>query len=475
MTDRPASPTVLLISTYELGRQPFGLASPVAWLRAAGARVRAVDASRDHPSEADVLAADAIGFFLPMHTATRLAVPLIRAVHRANPHARLCAYGIYAPPNAELLRELGVDAVFGGEFEQDLVDWAWARGHDAEPSGADSAVPHRGLPRLRFLLPDRDGLPPLSTYAALQMPDGQQRRVGYTEASRGCKHHCRHCPVVPIYNGQFRIVDADIVIADIRAQVDRGAQHITFGDPDFFNGVGHAMKIVQRLAEEWPDLTYDATIKVEHLLDHADRLTTLRDTGCVFVTTAAESVDDGVLTKLEKGHTRADFESVVGTCRSIGLPLAPTFVAFTPWTSIEGYCDLLDSIAELNLVDHVAPIQLAIRLLLPRGSRLLDVPDIATLVGVFEPETLMYRWAHPDVRVDRLHQEVLTIVGGRVNGSRRAVFDRVHELACSYAARNVTRRLLAADRPDRATVPYLTEPWYVLSGAYRRAGGSCVT
>ena len=37
---------VALISTYEMGRQPFGLASPAAWLRRAGAQVTALDLSR---------------------------------------------------------------------------------------------------------------------------------------------------------------------------------------------------------------------------------------------------------------------------------------------------------------------------------------------------------------------------------------------------------------------------------------------
>jgi hypothetical protein len=41
--------------------------------------------------------------------------------------------------------------------------------------------------------------------------------------------------VVPVYNGVFRIVQRDVVLADIRQQVAMGAEHITFGDPDFFN------------------------------------------------------------------------------------------------------------------------------------------------------------------------------------------------------------------------------------------------
>jgi len=78
--------------------------------------------------------------------------------------------------------------------------------------------------------------------------------------------------------------------------------------------------------------------------------------------------DERMLAILDKGHTRADFEAAVALCRETGLTLVPTFVPFHPWMSLDDYCDLLDTIARLDLVDNVAPIQLAIRLLLPAGA-----------------------------------------------------------------------------------------------------------
>src|SRR6516165_7429944 len=96
---------VLLISTYELGRQPFGLASPAAWLRAEGHHVTLADLSRAPMPWPAVEQADLIGFFLPMHTATRLFLRIVGRVREASPRARLCAYGLYAPLNAEMLRD----------------------------------------------------------------------------------------------------------------------------------------------------------------------------------------------------------------------------------------------------------------------------------------------------------------------------------------------------------------------------------
>jgi radical SAM superfamily enzyme YgiQ (UPF0313 family) len=443
---------VLLISTYELGRQPFGLASPAAWLRNAGADVACLDLARQSLDEEALRTADAVAFYLPMHTATRLAIPIIRRTREINPAAHLCAYGLYAPVNAEFLRKLGVRTLAGGEFEEALLSLV-------RPGPA----PLISLARQRFQVPDRTGLPPLEQYAQLVLPGGARRTVGYTESSRGCKHLCRHCPVVPVYQGHFRIVPRDIVMEDIRRQVAAGAQHITFGDPDFFNGIGHAVELVLALHREFPQLTYDATIKVEHLLQHCRHLPLLRETGCAFVVSAVESVDDYVLGHiLEKGHTRADFVRVAGLFRELGLVLAPTFVPFHPWTTLEGYADLLATIAELDLVEHVSPVQLTIRLLVPAGSRLLEIPEARDTIGDFDESALSYRWVHRDPRVDKLQRDLETTVARAVTAKedRRTIFRRAWKMTHAAMAVPVDRLPDVPPGRPRVTIPYLTEPWY---------------
>jgi hypothetical protein len=287
------------------------------------------------------------------------------------------------------------------------------------------------------------------------MPDGTSRVAGYTEASRGCRHLCRHCPVVPVYNGQFRVVQSDVVIDDIRNQVASGAEHITFGDPDFFNGPTHAVNVVRRLHAAFPSVSYDVTIKVEHLLRHRDLLPVLRESGCLFVTSAVESIDDRVLTLLDKGHTRAGFEEAVTLFRDAGLVLSPTFVPFHPWTTLDGYCELLETIVDLDLVDQVAPIQLAIRLLLPAGSRLLE-SGVIHAVSEFDRRTLTYRWTHPDPRVDQLQTDISALVGRHVTSNRASTFAAIWSLAHQHVRRSAP--LLPESR--RAAVPYLDEPWY---------------
>jgi len=450
----------LLISTYELGRQPFGLASPAAWLRRAGSEVTCLDLSCQPLDEAAVRSADFVGIYVPMHTATRLAAQVLPKVRQLNPRAQVCCFGLYAPANEAFLQRLGAQSILGGEFEEGLVAiFESLRGGNTRRT--DEPPPTISLARQNFLAPERQSLPPLSRYAKLVGEDGKARITGYTEASRGCKHRCRHCPIVPVYNGIFRVVQPEVVLEDIRRQVAKGAEHITFGDPDFFNGIGHAMRIVTALHGEHPEITYDVTIKVEHLLKHSEHLSALRETGCAFVTAAVESFDEAVLRRLEKGHTYEDFVRVLELCRQAGLALSPTFVAFTPWTTLETYCDFIAGLQQLGLADHVAPIQLGIRLLIPAGSRLLELPEIAQTVGPFDEDMLVYPWSNADPRVDELWAEVQSVVheGGKRKATRRQIFERVAEMA--YEAAGVAPPAVTdEDRLARAAIPYLTEPWY---------------
>ena len=469
---------VVLISTYELGHQPFGLASPAAWLGRAGHDVSCIDTSQQalRDCEGTIAAAGAVAFYLPMHTAARISMHAIRRVRALNPAARLCAYGLYAPMNVELLRDLGVEKVIGGEFEGELVRWVAPATSPAVRDGDSPSVSRTDRPqpqppgsrrydetivldRLTFLTPDRSGLPPLRKYAKLHLPSGEERTAGYTEATRGCKHLCRHCPIVPVYNGAFRVVQQDVVLTDIRQQVAAGAQHITFGDPDFFNGPKHAIEIVEALHREFPELTYDVTIKVEHLLQHSHLLPVLKATNCSFVVTAVESFDDHVLGLLDKGHTRADFISIVTLFRELGLHLCPTFVAFTPWTTLASYEEFLNTLAELELVESVSPIQLAIRLLIPAGSRLLELPGIQQVIGAFDPERLCYPWRNPDPLVDELQSELEATIAqaAKPELQRRRMFEQVRNATSSKMGKPGREMPVL---PDRVTIPYLTEPWY---------------
>ena len=211
---RPRDPGgVLLISCYELGRQPLGLASPVAFLERAGFQPAVLDVAVEALDEARVRAARLVAISVPMHTALRLGVHVARRVRALNPECHLCFHGLYAPLHAPLLAAAGADSILGGECEEELV--ALAQDLDRSPPRARAARVQTTLRRLDFVPPHRDALLPLARYVHLKHA-GKHWLAGAEEASRGCLHHCRHCPIPAVYGGRLFPVPETVVLADVR-------------------------------------------------------------------------------------------------------------------------------------------------------------------------------------------------------------------------------------------------------------------
>jgi radical SAM superfamily enzyme YgiQ (UPF0313 family) len=453
--------SILLISCYELGHQPLGVALPIGFLQSAGCSPAAMDIAVEPFDVEKATRARFVGISVPMHTAMRLGVRVIERLREINPTCHICCYGLYAALNSDYLLSHGADSCIGGEYEGPLVELVGSldRGQDGSAAGVirrqQAARPF--LERLSFAVPSRGALPSLDKYARLEH-GGQCRTAGYVEASRGCLHLCRHCPIPPVYEGRFFIVPLEVVLQDIRRQVAAGATHISFGDPDFLNGPKHSLRVVRAMHREFPDLTFDFTAKVEHLLKRGDGLPEFADAGCLFIITAVESLSDRVLTILDKHHTRADVEAALGAVRDAGIALRPTWVAFTPWTTLDDYCEVLHFIEANGLIDHVDPVQYAIRLLIPPHSWLADHPETLPYRGELDEAAFTYRWTHPDPRMDHLQRDVSRLVeqDARAGDDTAVTFYRVMQLAHGRQPESAVCTLA----PDRARAPRLTESWF---------------
>jgi radical SAM superfamily enzyme YgiQ (UPF0313 family) len=447
---------ILLVACYELGHQPLAVAWPAAFLARAGYAPAVLDVSVEPVDAERVRRARVIAISVPMHTALRLGVAVARRVRELNSSCHVCFYGLYAALNADYLLAHGADSVLGGEAEQALVTLVQRLEAQADAGPATLTT----LAKLEFAVPSRAQLPALKKYAHLEH-EGRRQLVGYVAASRGCKHLCRHCPIPPVYHGRFFVVPGDVVLADVRQLVDAGARHVTFGDPDFLNGPGHAVAVVRALHAEFPAVTFDFTAKVEHLLRERRRLPELAGLGCLFIVSAVESLSDTVLGHLAKGHNRADVEQVLGLVRAAGIALRPTWVPFTPWTTLGDYREMLRFIDREGLVDHVDPVQYGIRLLVPPGSLLLDSPALQPFLGPLVEDAFYYRWTHPDPRMDTLQGEVTRLVEEAVGQSEDAMvtFQRVCAQA-DTAAGAPGPQAFSAPLGQRRRAPRLTEPWF---------------
>lgn len=456
---------ILLVSCYELGHQPLGVAWPLGFLKSAGYSPDALDLAVGPLDMERVGRAKFIGMCVPMHTALRLGTHAGRRIRATHPEVHICFFGLYAGLNADYLLEDMADSVIGGEYEESLVRLVQAI--ESGNPGSVEGVSRKGslkepyLKHLSFVLPNREPLPPLDRYAKLE--DGRGSRVvGTVEASRGCRHLCRHCPIPPVYGGKFFTVARDIVVSDIRGLVTSGATHITFGDPDFLNAPNHSLRVVRSMHELFPEITFDFTAKIEHLLKFRDLLTDLAACGAIFVVAAVESLNDEVLSHLRKGHTRADVFEALELLRGAKIALRPSLVAFTPWTTIDDYLDVLTVVEREGLVDHIDPVQYTVRLLVPPGSTLLDHPPMRPHLGKLNEASFYYEWSHPDPRMDRLHADVARVVedAARIGEDPFHTFYRLREITEAMRNGRLPTAVAPPPRPSGERPPRLTEPWF---------------
>lgn len=439
---------ILLASTYELGHQPLHVASPAAALRAAGHEVRTIDLSVERLTRPDLDWSDGLAFSVPMHTAMRLAVRTAHRVARSVPDLPICAYGLYAgfgppAPGSPFGRTIA------GEYEPALVEWATSV---AAPQSNRSFPTQTELGKTGFRIPLRSGLPSLDQYAHLQTGD-QHRQVGYVEASHGCRHRCRHCPIPAVYDGRIRIVDEGTVLEDVDQLVEMGAGHITFGDADFLNAPVHSLRVARALHARHPGVTFDITTKVELIVRHASLWSELAASGLLFVVSAFETTNDRILALLDKGHTRSDEETAVAILRAENTEIRPTWLPFTPWTSLDDLREMVLFLAENDLSGNVDPVQLTIRLLIPRGSLLLELPELIPYLDEYDEELLGWQWHSADPHVDVLSRRLVAL-----HESGLAAAQEPEEIYARLAS-----EILGVPAYPVAVAegrPRLTEPWF---------------
>lgn len=442
-----------MVSTYELGHQPLSAASASAALLEAGHQVRGVDVAVDALELADVDWAQRVALSVPMHTAMRLALRVAATIRVPRPDLPICFFGLYAGMGRELTATTPADAIIAGEYETGLV--AWAAGEDHGPAVQ--------LSRPSGRVPVRSLLPHLERYTRLAVGN-DERLVGSVAASRGCSHRCRHCPVPVVYNGRVRPADEEAVLADVDNLVAAGARHISFADPDFLNAPHHSRRIVAAVHGRHPDLTFDATIKVEHILRHPNALPELAEAGCAFVVSAFESVSDPILARLDKGHIASDASDAVIALRAHGIEVRPSWLPFTPWTTPDDLVTMMNFVIGHDLIANVDPVQYSVRLLVPDGSLLLAEPTMTSHIRSYDPARLGWTWDHPDPAMDHLQVRLAGLVEARVGQASERTFEEVDALmraSAKASSLRPARGVVSAGPPgDRA---HLTEPWFCCS------------
>jgi hypothetical protein len=190
----------------------------------------------------------------------------------------------------------------------------------------------------------------------------------------------------------------------------------------------------------------------------------LAEAGCAFVVSAFESVSDTILAHLDKGHSVADASKAVVLLRNHSIEVRPSWLPFTPWTTINDLVDLIDFVVAHDLAPNVDPVQYTVRLLVPEGSLLLGRPAMTPHLGPFDLARLGWTWLHPDPVVDQLQQELAALVEEHVEQAAVQTFGEIDARIRAKAAtfrppppRGAISKGAAGERTR------LTEPWFCCS------------
>jgi hopanoid C-3 methylase len=408
---------VLLISTFEGGYQPLTLATATTPLLEAGMSVSVLDTYVDGIREDLLATPDLVAISIPLFDSLHPGLEIAKRVREVNPKAHITFFGQYATINSARLIGTYGDSCVSGEWEEALSGLARQLSGEKE-SAAPGLVSvndlkpghavHPYRPRKHFRVPARHLLPPLHKYPQPQVErlTGSKQIVGSTEITRGCHHTCLYCAVFAAYDGKVLLIPEEIVVEDVRQCVEGGMTHLTFIDADFFNAKYHGIKVLRKLHQEFPDLTYDFTTRVDHLLENQETIREMSDLGVRFITSALEFPSEEVLNVLVKEISLDEVRQAIRFLRTTNIKLNPTFILFNPWIRLEDLVAFHTFVDENDLDTIIDPIQYETRLHLYKGSPLLQIPSVQQL-DLTEQEFHM-DWKHPDTRVDALYEQTVT-------------------------------------------------------------------
>ena len=407
----------VLVSIFEGGYQPLNALTGLAALRSAGHDTDFIDAYVEGVDIARLSRYDTIIFPVPLFDSLMSAVRICEDLERAGCTAERVMFGQYATINASFLSSRYADHVVTGEWEAPLISLLNRKRGSEEP--VINVFSRGGEPELTLATkklrgtmaqPLRDAAPHLSKYPQPQLSRllGAEKVVGGLELTRGCHHKCTYCSVFAAYDGKVVLGDIDTIIADIDALVDQGMEHMTFIDAEFFNATRRSFDALAKIHARHPELTFDFTTRVDHILDNRDRLRELYDHGVRVITSALEWPKEEVLRQVRKEVTVADLKESVHLVQNSGIALNPTFIMFNPWVGLEDFPRFNDFLVETKMEDIVDPVQYETRLHLYKGSPLLENETIRALR--LEEHEFHYEWFHSDPRVDELYRASLTPV-----------------------------------------------------------------
>jgi radical SAM superfamily enzyme YgiQ (UPF0313 family) len=428
---------ILLLSFYDLGKQPKIISELYQKLENGLNTIDIIDYSIENKN-IDLENYDVLGIYASMHTASVLAEEYLRDKQLPS---KLFVFGLYA----NVFSEMFLNFKTINSFDTDELDNFLGTELNKNYSYKHS-------------VPDRTLLPSIKDYS--HIVDGSNNLVaGSVETTYGCKHECTHCPVPIQFKGSFKTFGIDKIIKDVENQVEAGAKHISFNDPDFFNGPKHALKILENLNNKFPEISYDSTIKVQHILNYQEYFKQLKDLNMLFVISAFETTNDKVLNILRKNHTSDDLKTAVEISLDNDIDIRPTWMPFSPWTEKLDLVNIIKLIENYKLRETVDPIQLTIKLLIPKNSLILESAEIEKYLEIYDPSSFSYSWKYEFPIINKIQNSLFTYVLENESVDEYTQYLGLVKIIESYT----NTELLLDTNYLKKHVPKLSETWFCCS------------
>lgn len=425
---------ILLLSFYDLGKQPKIISELYKKLDNGSNQIDIIDYSIEE-KDLTLDNYDVLGIYASMHTASVLAEQYLRDRKLPN---KLFVFGLYANVFSEMFSDFQSIHSFDSDELESLLQV------QLNPNYS-----------YKHTVPDRTILPSITDYS--HIVDGSNNLIaGSVETTYGCKHECTHCPVPIEFKGMFKTFGTEKIITDVTNQVEEGAKHISFNDPDFFNGPKHALKILQLLNEKHPSITYDSTIKVEHILKYPDYFQELKNLNMLFVISAFETTNDHVLNILQKNHSSNDLNKAVELSLENNIDIRPTWMPFSPWTEQNDLISIIKLIENYKLRETVDPIQLTIKLLVPKNSLILKRPEMKEYLLDYDPASFSYAWKYKFPNIDNIQNELFTYVLQHESENEYTQYLGLVDILESHT----NETLLNSEKYSQRIVPKLSETWF---------------
>jgi len=405
---------VALISTYETGFQPLIISTAAAALLQNDITPAVYDLYMDKSDRSGIMDHEFYGIGLTLFDSLQGGVAIAAEIRAENPDAHICFYGPYADLNKERLMRYGNSCILG-DWERPLTRLARVvlAGNDKEWTRMPRvySLANRGAKaeydRSYCVVPARHLLPPIHTYSNTFIENILDRKmaVGNVETTRGCHHKCKFCSVYATSGTKVKFADPEVIMADVDQLVKQGVEHITFVDAEYINNIKFSLDIVNRIHDKYPQLTYDFTTRIDHVVENEAAISEFKNTGCIAITTSIEFPRKDILEKLDKGITSQHILKGMEILKRNEIKVHTTFVTFNPWTDLEGLMNLSFFIKDNDLEDVIDPIQYETRLHIYKGSPLLNDGTLSGLT--LHEQDFHYEWEHPDPQVEEVFQRMV--------------------------------------------------------------------